>query len=56
MLLKTFPTEKQRHHQKALEVLLDLLDFASWRRNLDAWKCLRAIIDKLQLQYVSLLT
>lgn len=43
-------SEKQRHHQKALEVLLDLLDFACWRRNLDAWKCLRAIIDKLQLQ------
>lgn len=31
---------------------MEMLDFACWRSNLDAWKLLNAIIQKLQLQYV----
>nr|XP_046230071.1 TATA box-binding protein-associated factor RNA polymerase I subunit A isoform X2 [Scatophagus argus] len=36
--------------QKALGVVLEMLDFACWRSNLDVWKRLKAIIQKLQLQ------
>ncbi|XP_056283758.1 TATA box-binding protein-associated factor RNA polymerase I subunit A [Pseudoliparis swirei] len=47
MLLQS---EKNTNIQKALGVVLDLLDFACWRSNLDVWKLLKAIIQKLQLQ------
>lgn len=50
------PPEKQNNLHKALGIALEMLDFACWRRNLDAWKCLRAIIDNLQSQYVPALT
>ncbi|XP_071323842.1 TATA box-binding protein-associated factor RNA polymerase I subunit A [Trachinotus anak] len=43
-------SEKTSDHHKALGVVLEMLDFACWRSNLDAWKCLKAIIQKLQLQ------
>ncbi|XP_034382875.1 TATA box-binding protein-associated factor RNA polymerase I subunit A [Cyclopterus lumpus] len=43
-------SEKNPNIQKALGVVLDLLDFACWRSNLDVWKLLKAIIQKLQLQ------
>lgn len=48
-----FSTEKKSDLQKALGVILEMLDFACWRGNLDVWKRLKAIIQKLQLQYVS---
>ncbi|KAF3702987.1 TATA box-binding protein-associated factor RNA polymerase I subunit A [Channa argus] len=35
---------------KALGVVLEMLDFACWRSNLAVWKSLKAIIQKLQLQ------
>ncbi|XP_039980389.1 TATA box-binding protein-associated factor RNA polymerase I subunit A [Xiphias gladius] len=47
LLLKS---EKQSDIQKALGVVLEMLDFACWRSNLDVWKCLKTIIQKLQLQ------
>uniref|UniRef100_A0A3P9NRG2 TATA box binding protein (TBP)-associated factor, RNA polymerase I, A n=1 Tax=Poecilia reticulata TaxID=8081 RepID=A0A3P9NRG2_POERE len=40
-------SEKQSHTQKALGVLLDMLDFQCWRSNLDVWKCLHAVIHQL---------
>ncbi|XP_051264492.1 TATA box-binding protein-associated factor RNA polymerase I subunit A isoform X1 [Dicentrarchus labrax] len=43
-------SEKKSDLQKALGVVLEMLDFACWRSNLDAWKRLKAIIQKLQLQ------
>ncbi|KAM7395203.1 hypothetical protein PAMA_006794 [Pampus argenteus] len=43
-------SEKKGDIQKALEVVLDMLDFACWRRNLDVWKRLKDIVNKLQLQ------
>ncbi|XP_022626119.1 TATA box-binding protein-associated factor RNA polymerase I subunit A [Seriola dumerili] len=43
-------SEKTSDHQKALGVVLEMLDFACWRSNMDAWKRLKAIIQKLQLQ------
>ncbi|XP_040920053.1 TATA box-binding protein-associated factor RNA polymerase I subunit A [Toxotes jaculatrix] len=43
-------SEKKSDIQKALGVVLKMLDFACWRSSLDAWKCLKAIIQKLQLQ------
>lgn len=51
-----FLPERQYNLHKALGIVLEMLDFACWRRNLDAWKCLRVIIDKLQSQYVPALT
>ncbi|KAM9798224.1 TATA box-binding protein-associated factor RNA polymerase I subunit A [Neosynchiropus ocellatus] len=33
---------------QALGVVLDMLDFACWRKSLDTWTRLRAIIDELQ--------
>ncbi|XP_037541109.1 TATA box-binding protein-associated factor RNA polymerase I subunit A [Nematolebias whitei] len=36
--------------QKALGILLDMLDFACWRSSLDVWKRLQAVIQDLQLQ------
>lgn len=44
--------EKKSDTQKSLGVILEMLDFACWRSNLDVWKCLKAIIQKLQIQYV----
>lgn len=38
--------------QKALGILLEMLDFACWRSNLDVWKLLQVVIHDLQLQYV----
>ncbi|XP_070705641.1 TATA box-binding protein-associated factor RNA polymerase I subunit A [Pempheris klunzingeri] len=43
-------SEKKDHTQKALGVVLEMLDFACWRSDLNVWKCLKAIIQKLQLQ------
>ncbi|XP_070782449.1 TATA box-binding protein-associated factor RNA polymerase I subunit A [Enoplosus armatus] len=43
-------SEKESDIQKALGVVLEMLDFACWRSNLDVWKRLKAIIQKLQLQ------
>lgn len=43
-------SEKQSDVPKALDVVLEMLDFACWRSNLDAWKCLKAIIQKLQTE------
>ncbi|XP_029352620.1 TATA box-binding protein-associated factor RNA polymerase I subunit A isoform X2 [Echeneis naucrates] len=43
-------SEKTSDHQRALEVALEMLDFACWRNNLNAWKWLEAIIQKLKLQ------
>ncbi|KAF3850041.1 hypothetical protein F7725_019760 [Dissostichus mawsoni] len=45
-------SEKSSDLQKALGVVLEMLDFACWRSNLDVWKRLEAIIQKLQLEYV----
>ncbi|XP_004083604.1 TATA box-binding protein-associated factor RNA polymerase I subunit A [Oryzias latipes] len=38
----------KKDHQKAVEVVLDMLDFACWRSNLDVWKCLQNSIQNLQ--------
>lgn len=38
--------------QKALEVIMDLLDYACWRNNLDVWRILKAIIENLRKEYV----
>ncbi|XP_041814929.1 TATA box-binding protein-associated factor RNA polymerase I subunit A [Chelmon rostratus] len=43
-------SEKKIDIEKALGVVLEMLDFACWRSNLDVWKRLKAIIQKLQLQ------
>ncbi|XP_068433227.1 TATA box-binding protein-associated factor RNA polymerase I subunit A isoform X2 [Clinocottus analis] len=43
-------SDEETDIQRALGVVLDLLDFACWRSNLDVWKLLKAIIQKLQLQ------
>lgn len=43
-------SEKSGDLQKALGVVLDMLDFACWRGNLVVWKRLEAIIQKLQLE------
>ncbi|XP_030260944.1 TATA box-binding protein-associated factor RNA polymerase I subunit A isoform X1 [Sparus aurata] len=43
-------SEKKSDLQKALGVILEMLDFACWRGNVDVWKRLKAIIQKLQLQ------
>ncbi|KAA8583074.1 hypothetical protein FQN60_015620, partial [Etheostoma spectabile] len=43
-------SEKRSNIQKALGVVLEMLDFACWRSNLDAWKRLKSIIQKLQLE------
>lgn len=47
-----FLKEKTSNVQKALRVVLEMLDFACWRSNLDVWKLLKAIIQTLKLQYV----
>ncbi|KAM6915756.1 TATA box-binding protein-associated factor RNA polymerase I subunit A [Xenentodon cancila] len=41
-------SEKKASTQKALAVLLEMLDFACWRSNLDLWRRLRGVIQKLQ--------
>ncbi|CAB1445102.1 unnamed protein product [Pleuronectes platessa] len=43
-------SEKASHLPKALGVVLEMLDFACWRSNLDVWKHLKAVIQKLQLR------
>ncbi|XP_028997547.1 TATA box-binding protein-associated factor RNA polymerase I subunit A isoform X2 [Betta splendens] len=43
-------SEKKSDSEKVLGMVLEMLDFACWRRNLDVWKCLKAVIEKLQLQ------
>ncbi|XP_028253207.1 TATA box-binding protein-associated factor RNA polymerase I subunit A [Parambassis ranga] len=43
-------SEKQSDIEKALGVLLEMLDFACWRSNLDVWRSLKAVILKLQIQ------
>ncbi|XP_074541366.1 TATA box-binding protein-associated factor RNA polymerase I subunit A isoform X2 [Halichoeres trimaculatus] len=43
-------SEKTDNIQKALGVVLEMLDFACWRSSLDVWKRLKEIIQKLQLQ------
>lgn len=43
-------SEKKSDMPKALGVVLEMLDFACWRSNLDAWRLLKAVIQKLQLQ------
>ncbi|KAM3861037.1 TATA box-binding protein-associated factor RNA polymerase I subunit A [Diretmus argenteus] len=43
-------SEKEGDVQRALGVILDMLDYACWRSNLAAWNCLKTIIHKLQLQ------
>ncbi|XP_026173928.1 TATA box-binding protein-associated factor RNA polymerase I subunit A [Mastacembelus armatus] len=43
-------SEKTSDDQKALGVVLEMLDFACWRSSLDVWKCLKNIIQKLQLE------
>ncbi|XP_042247423.1 TATA box-binding protein-associated factor RNA polymerase I subunit A [Thunnus maccoyii] len=43
-------SEKKSDIQKALGVVLDMLDYACWRTNLDVWKRLKDIVKKLQLQ------
>nr|XP_040017378.1 TATA box-binding protein-associated factor RNA polymerase I subunit A isoform X2 [Gasterosteus aculeatus aculeatus] len=47
LLLKS---EKRTNIQKALGIILEMLDFACWRSSLDTWKLLEAIIKKLQSQ------
>ncbi|KAG7222740.1 hypothetical protein INR49_026350 [Caranx melampygus] len=42
-------SEEKKDHKKALGVVLEMLDFACWRSSLDVWKCLKTIIQKLQL-------
>ncbi|XP_027140065.1 TATA box-binding protein-associated factor RNA polymerase I subunit A isoform X1 [Larimichthys crocea] len=43
-------SERKKDTQKALEVVLEMLAFACWKSNLDAWKRLKDIIEKLQLE------
>lgn len=47
-----FSPGKIAHVQRALAVVLDLLDYTCWRRNLDVWQRLKDIINKLQIQYM----
>lgn len=42
-------SEKNSDAQKALGVLLEMLDFGCWRSDLDVWKCLHAVVHKLLL-------
>uniref|UniRef100_A0A3Q3VJM2 Uncharacterized protein n=1 Tax=Mola mola TaxID=94237 RepID=A0A3Q3VJM2_MOLML len=43
-------SEKRSDIHKAFGVLLEMLDFACWRGSLDVWKCLKAVVQKLQLE------
>lgn len=45
-----FSSDKTDDTQKALGIVLELLDYACWRTNLGAWKCLKTIIENLQSQ------
>ncbi|KAF6721381.1 TATA box-binding protein-associated factor RNA polymerase I subunit A [Oryzias melastigma] len=40
----------KKDDQKAVEVALDMLDFACWRSNLDVWKCLQKSVQNLQTE------
>lgn len=44
-----FP-EKEGDLQKALGVVLDLLDYSSWRSNLAVWNHLMNIIKRLRMK------
>lgn len=50
MLEYSFLLLQSEKAQKALGVVLEMLDFACWSSNLDVWKCLKEVIEKLQLQ------
>lgn len=41
-------SEKHNGAEKALEVVLEMLEFACWRRNLDVWELLKTVIQQLQ--------
>ncbi|XP_017267446.1 TATA box-binding protein-associated factor RNA polymerase I subunit A [Kryptolebias marmoratus] len=41
-------SDKRSDTQKALGVLLEMLDFGCWRSNLDVWRCLQAVVRELQ--------
>ncbi|XP_028296127.1 TATA box-binding protein-associated factor RNA polymerase I subunit A isoform X2 [Gouania willdenowi] len=43
-------SERTNAVQKALEVALAMLDFKCWKRNLDVWRHLKAIIQQMQTQ------
>ncbi|XP_008275001.1 TATA box-binding protein-associated factor RNA polymerase I subunit A [Stegastes partitus] len=43
-------SENKKDIEKAFGVILEMLDFTCWRTNMDIWKCLKAIIQKLQIQ------
>ncbi|XP_021175441.2 TATA box-binding protein-associated factor RNA polymerase I subunit A [Fundulus heteroclitus] len=43
-------SEKTSDTEKALGVLLEMLDFACWRSNLDVWTCLKAVTHQLLLR------
>ncbi|MEQ2307745.1 hypothetical protein AMECASPLE_021359 [Ameca splendens] len=43
-------SEKTSDTQKALGVLLEMLDFACWRSNLGVWTCLHTAVHRLLLQ------
>lgn len=43
-------SEKHGDIQKALGVVLDMLDYACWRNNVNVWNLLKTIIDKLKFQ------
>ncbi|XP_029612228.1 TATA box-binding protein-associated factor RNA polymerase I subunit A isoform X2 [Salmo trutta] len=49
-LLKVLKSEKEGDLQKALGVVLDLLDYSSWRSNLDVWNHLMNIIKRLRMK------
>uniref|UniRef100_A0A8D3BAR2 TATA box binding protein (TBP)-associated factor, RNA polymerase I, A n=1 Tax=Scophthalmus maximus TaxID=52904 RepID=A0A8D3BAR2_SCOMX len=41
---------KESDIQKAFRIIVEMLDFACWRSNLDVWNSLKAIIQKLKSQ------
>ncbi|XP_023120152.1 TATA box-binding protein-associated factor RNA polymerase I subunit A [Amphiprion ocellaris] len=43
-------SENEADIQKALGIILDMLDFTCWRTNMDVWKCLKAVIQRLEIQ------
>lgn len=45
-----FSPENEGDLQKALGVVLDLLDYSSWRSNLDVWNHLLNIIKRLRMK------
>uniref|UniRef100_A0A3Q1F3Q6 TATA box binding protein (TBP)-associated factor, RNA polymerase I, A n=1 Tax=Acanthochromis polyacanthus TaxID=80966 RepID=A0A3Q1F3Q6_9TELE len=43
-------SENKTDIQKALGIILDMLDFTCWRTNMDVWKCLKTVIQRLEIQ------